>query len=806
YIRNLNKYPIAGEIQIDTADINATLANNTLGAIIEHEIAHALGFGTTWDSIGGLTNGSTTDPQFVGTNALNQYRVLSGNPTAVGIPLENTGNSGTFGTHWRESTFNTELMTGYIDPVGNELSALTIGAFQDMGYVVDYGAADAYYIPGSLGSIAGKVWNDTDGSGTQNGSEVGQQSTTVYIDADNDGTYDAGEKNTQTTSTGTYNFTNLTPGTHRVRVLLSSGFTQTFPSSNAAQVITLGFADNRTNVNFGVRQQSTATASIRGNAWKDNDQDGVIDSGESSIHARVIYIDADNDGTLDTGEQQTQTDANGDYSLAGLAAGTYRVRQVLPSGWSQTFPSANAAQVVTLTNGQQSTGKNFGSFQGTVTLASIGGTVWKDTDHDGAIDSGETVIQSRVVYLDTDNDGTLDSGESQTTSNSSGNYSFSGLAAGTYRVRQVVPSGWTQSYPASNGAQVVTLTSGQNVTGKNFGSYQVVTTGGSIRGTVWKDVNNNAVIDSGETGLSGRTVFIDADNDKILDAGEATTLTDSAGAYAFTNLPAAIYYIRQILPSGWAQTYPSNNYPHKITLNTGVNITQRNFGTNSTQPTGTASIKGTVWTDTDHDGVWDSGETGISGRTVFLDADNDKVLDSGETTTTTNSSGLYTFSQLVSGTYYVRQVLPSGWTQSFPTSNASHQIVLTTGAAITGKNFGAYTSQTTGTGSIKGTVWNDLDHDAVWDSNEVGIANRTVYIDADNDKVFDNGEKTAITNSAGLYTFSQLAAGIYYIRQVLPSGWAQSYPSTNYSQKITLNTGVNISQRNFGTFSTTAIT
>ena len=50
----------------------------------------------------------------------------------------------------------------------------------------------------------------------------------------------------------------------------------------------------------------------------------------------------------------------------------------------------------------------------------------------------------------------------------SGVYKISGLLAGTYKVRDVRPSGWTQTSPASNGAITVALGAGQNFTGKNF--------------------------------------------------------------------------------------------------------------------------------------------------------------------------------------------------------------------------------------------------------------------------------------------------------------------------------------------------
>jgi hypothetical protein len=60
------------------------------------------------------------------------------------VPLENSGGSGTAGSHWDEADFapigqqmSNELMTGYFVPGEvTLLSDTTIGAFADLGYMV----------------------------------------------------------------------------------------------------------------------------------------------------------------------------------------------------------------------------------------------------------------------------------------------------------------------------------------------------------------------------------------------------------------------------------------------------------------------------------------------------------------------------------------------------------------------------------------------------------------------------------------------------------------------------------------------
>jgi len=113
-------------------------------------MGHVLGIGTLWSTMG-LKNTFTT---YGGTGAVEAFRQLSGNPGAGTVPLESSGGSGTAGVHWSESVFANELMTGFISGRPNPLSIMTIGALRDLGYSVNYGAADAYTMPGHLGSAS----------------------------------------------------------------------------------------------------------------------------------------------------------------------------------------------------------------------------------------------------------------------------------------------------------------------------------------------------------------------------------------------------------------------------------------------------------------------------------------------------------------------------------------------------------------------------------------------------------------------------------------------------------------------------
>lgn len=150
-----NALTVVGTLTLDADDLGPLVGTPTLTDIIFHEIGHILGFGTLWEVSGFdyVSGAGTADPRFSGPAAVREWQALGGTGT---VPLENMGGAGTADAHWRETTFRTEVMTGYVSPVGtpNPLSRVTIGSMADLGYGVDYTAADAYARPSGAGLLA----------------------------------------------------------------------------------------------------------------------------------------------------------------------------------------------------------------------------------------------------------------------------------------------------------------------------------------------------------------------------------------------------------------------------------------------------------------------------------------------------------------------------------------------------------------------------------------------------------------------------------------------------------------------------
>ena len=136
-----------GVMEFDSADVASMIADGTFESVIVHEMGHVLGIGTLWNYQRSLLQGAGgANPLFVGPRARSAWSELGGNG---GVPVENSGGSGTRDAHWRESVFAAELMTGYIAAGQNPLSLISVGSLGDLGYHVDPAAADPYEVFGA---------------------------------------------------------------------------------------------------------------------------------------------------------------------------------------------------------------------------------------------------------------------------------------------------------------------------------------------------------------------------------------------------------------------------------------------------------------------------------------------------------------------------------------------------------------------------------------------------------------------------------------------------------------------------------
>ncbi|MDQ1591371.1 MAG: hypothetical protein QOG71_1998, partial [Pyrinomonadaceae bacterium] len=276
----------------------------------------------------------------------------------------------------------------------------------------------------------------------------------------------------------------------------------------------------------------------------------------------------------------TTTDANGNYSFASVpAGGNYTVMPSL-ANYSFAPPSRSVNNL--------SANQTAFDFTGTPGALSIGGQVTEN----GVGLSGVTVTIGGTQ-------------NATTTTNASGNYSFSVPAGGSYTVTPSLAN-YTFNPPSLSFNNV-----SANQTANFAATRNTHTVGGQI-----KDTNNAP--------LPGVTV--------TLGGGQsATTTTDAGGNYSFANLPAGANYT--VTPALASYTFA----PPSASFN--------NLGAN-----GTANFTATLNSYTISGRVRDALDANISGVIVTLGGAQSR-------TATTGANGLYSFANLPQGAYNVTPAL-----------------------------------------------------------------------------------------------------------------------------------------------------
>jgi hypothetical protein len=293
-------------------------------------------------------------------------------------------------------------------------------------------------------------------------------------------------------------------------------------------------------------------------------------AGDAPLAGRLVFIDKDNDGLFDSNEKSRLTNSQGAYRFADLPAGTYRIRKAAPNGWRISNPTSGSYLIQVEAGGTVS-GRDFGNTR----RVPISGTVFNDANANKRQDDDEPGVPNWRVYIDADNDRHLDAGEQSVLSDSSGNWSFSDLPAGSYMIRVAVQTGWLRTVPSGGGSYLINLTSDGTSAGNLFGVKPVART---ISGTVFTDANANKKQDGVEAGLSSWRVYIDTNSDRRLNAGERSVLSDSSGNWSFSDLPAGSHMIRVVSQNGFERTVPSGGGSYLITLSSNGTSTSNLFG------------------------------------------------------------------------------------------------------------------------------------------------------------------------------------------------------------------------------------
>jgi len=260
------------------------------------------------------------------------------------------------------------------------------------------------------------------------------------------------------------------------------------------------------------------------------------------------------------------------------------------------------------------------------------------------------------------------------TADASGNYSFSGLANGTYTV---TPSRSGATFNPTS--QPVTI-NGANATAVNFTAASTPTW--SISGTI-----SPASLGAGTTvGLSGTTT--------------ATVTADASGNYSFSGLANGTY---TVTPSRSGATFNPTSQP--VTIN-GANVTAVNFTTQGTPPPTPIAIDATISRDQSTAPITTPAFSTTSGNELLLAFVATDYISGANTTVTGVSGGGLTWAlvrrtNVQSGTTEIwRAFAPAALSNVTITATLSHNVSV----SLTVMSFkGVDTTGTNGSGAIGAT-------------------------------------------------------------------------------------------------------
>jgi len=641
------------------------------------------------------------------------------------------------------------------------------------------------------GSIGDRVWLDEDSNGLQDAGEPGLANvkvTTVWAGPDGiPGNTDDVTYTTWTDSEGEYGFSGLLPGSYTVSVnpaTLATGLAAnpTYDLDGISTVhtaqLTLASGEEFDLADFGYNYASTTNVhedsglgAIGDRIWIDGNGNGIQDPGEPGLGGAVVnlYTDPDNNGTYTNLVATTTSRPDGSYIFDELPANAYVVSVVQPSNYTPTGDPDQPGQACTTCDNQTTipillgpgdvyVNADFGYKPTPEFGATIGDRVWLDANADGVQDSGELGIPGVSVALirDLNANGVWDPGEpiiATTATDATGLYTFSGVSVtdgdGTddYLVwvndtAQVLalldPTYDKDGITTPNISVVSNLTpAGDNTQDFGYAPPGHTPEGGLIGDTIFLDRNGDGFT-PGE-GLEGVTVRLYASNGTTL---LAVTTTNENGNYYFDTLAQTGTYLVVVdtttLPGGGVgltNTYDPDGGTGSQSIVTltelaPINLDQ-DFGYAASSP---HTLSGTVWVDSDGDGVMDSTETiGIPGVTIVLyDADGNIIA-----TTVTDGNGNYSFPGLPDGTYTVDvtdedNLLDGYWKSECPTascgldgySQPDPYPVTIDGADNPTADFGYYRFPA----SLGDFIFFDQDHDGIQGMFEVGISGAQVTL------------------------------------------------------------------------------
>ncbi len=381
--------------------------------------------------------------------------------------------------------------------------------------------------------------------------------------------------------------------------------------------------------NFKVTEQFTGEIKVR--KFHDINANGIWDEGEPEIGVDQ-FIDENGDidelateggwpvAWTEPGHSGSPEDRYTPFEEVIEVVGEYIAEEGhFPGKWVQSaswldeayqYPVQKAVSVTVAASGETHEIR-FGNYM----PGSIEGTKVIDFDADGSIEEGDVCPSASgdpvnapgcagVTVKLTGTDGMGNGvGPITTATNEDGDFSFTGLTPGVYKVEIVEPSGFYCSYPTAGACEYdnIVLKSGDHVDlddgdddandGAAFGDW----TPGEKSGVKFEDYDGQGDDKVGtDVLIGGWTIHLLKKVDGVWVKDAEATTAEGTGAYEFTGLiPGVAYAVCEVNRDGYEQGYPGAGfdcdavepegtdyakYGHEFTLTSGEVHADNNFG------------------------------------------------------------------------------------------------------------------------------------------------------------------------------------------------------------------------------------
>ncbi len=495
-----------------------------------------------------------------------------------------------------------------------------------------------------VGSIFGRKWNDENGNQIFDGSEDGLEDWTIYLDLNNNGQLD------------------LTTSQDQIFTQASTDIPQTIPDQNLVGVkSTLDFTA------VGIVEDVNVTLDITHTYDADLHAVLISPSGTRVKLFTNVGVEGDNFHNTVLDDSALLSIANQQAPFTG---------------------SFSPQESLSLFNNEDA----FGEWKLELVDDALGDV--------GVLNSWSITIQLQGVttYL-----------EPFRTTSASGSYFFDSLQPGLYNVREhITPeqalAGWQQTWAPAP----ITVRSGANLFGVDFGNWIPTGQSGSISGQKYYDANQDGVKGEEDAGLPGWIVYVDSNNNGVRDIAstptvisstdvpktitdENTTISqvtvDSVGTIFSVQVTLDITHtfiddldVYLVSPSGrsvelFTGVGGQYNDLHNLTLSDDAARSISTIGFNDLPYSGTWQPEGLL---TGH-GLSDFGSEDAAGIWTLVITDTAPAdegtlnswslsFTSGELFRTTGDDGTYRFDNLAPANFTIREEPKPGWVQVPPTN------------------------------------------------------------------------------------------------------------------------------------------